>query len=380
MFVPEEKIFAAQVLRLRICALDGAEWLEEVAEDTAVERLKERCCLKHVGGWAGPSTRGSASQPRAPPPGFGSRGREAAAMFVPEEKIFAAQVLRLRICALDGAEWLEEVAEDTAVERLKERCCLKHLCVWGGNPIPSPDKAIFPHLTASVVSNEEVALTLPLTRTVPSTALANHIAASAGFLTGAEASNAPRRQSEEKVFCKGSMLPRPPGPVVGRAAPLHPLPPGCRHLIPAAGGGWHSSGCGILQGREKFHSCWPLSSPDGSQGVTVRRRRGLDYYRDSRTVGFGSATWATAPLAGNVSVAGRPSEGADSSEAKAWRMLRALEEAWDSEREEYCQALHQMEQSMGHLRAALVPAAKWPGSCSPVIPSSTTGDNPATPF
>ncbi|XP_048368226.1 ubiquitin-associated domain-containing protein 1 isoform X2 [Sphaerodactylus townsendi] len=47
MFVPEEKIFAAQVLRLRICALDGAEWLEEVAEDTAVERLKERCCLKH---------------------------------------------------------------------------------------------------------------------------------------------------------------------------------------------------------------------------------------------------------------------------------------------------------------------------------------------
>ncbi|KAF7237233.1 Ubiquitin-associated domain-containing protein 1 [Varanus komodoensis] len=47
MFVQEEKIFAARVLRLRICALDGAEWLEEVAEDTAVERLKERC-LKHL--------------------------------------------------------------------------------------------------------------------------------------------------------------------------------------------------------------------------------------------------------------------------------------------------------------------------------------------
>ncbi|XP_077162325.1 ubiquitin-associated domain-containing protein 1 isoform X2 [Paroedura picta] len=46
MFVQEEKIFAARVLRLRICALDGAEWLEEVAEDAAVERLKERC-LKH---------------------------------------------------------------------------------------------------------------------------------------------------------------------------------------------------------------------------------------------------------------------------------------------------------------------------------------------
>uniref|UniRef100_A0A8C6YB63 Ubiquitin-associated domain-containing protein 1 n=1 Tax=Naja naja TaxID=35670 RepID=A0A8C6YB63_NAJNA len=50
-------------------------------------------------------------------------------MFVQEEKIFAAKVLRLRICALDGAEWLEEVAEDTAIERLKERC-LKH-CVPG---------------------------------------------------------------------------------------------------------------------------------------------------------------------------------------------------------------------------------------------------------
>ncbi|XP_015260976.1 PREDICTED: ubiquitin-associated domain-containing protein 1 [Gekko japonicus] len=50
-------------------------------------------------------------------------------MFVQEEKIFAAKVLRLRLCALDGAEWLEEVAEDTPVERLKERG-LKH-CVPG---------------------------------------------------------------------------------------------------------------------------------------------------------------------------------------------------------------------------------------------------------
>lgn len=53
MFVQEEKIFAAKVLRLRVCALDGAEWLEEVAEDTAVERLKERCGLKHVRGLRG---------------------------------------------------------------------------------------------------------------------------------------------------------------------------------------------------------------------------------------------------------------------------------------------------------------------------------------
>lgn len=47
MFVQEEKIFAGKVLRLHICASDGAEWLEEAAEDTSVEQLKERC-LKQV--------------------------------------------------------------------------------------------------------------------------------------------------------------------------------------------------------------------------------------------------------------------------------------------------------------------------------------------
>ncbi|XP_049629638.1 ubiquitin-associated domain-containing protein 1 isoform X1 [Suncus etruscus] len=46
MFVQEEKIFAGKVLRLHICAADGSEWLEEAAEDTSVEKLKERC-LKH---------------------------------------------------------------------------------------------------------------------------------------------------------------------------------------------------------------------------------------------------------------------------------------------------------------------------------------------
>ncbi|XP_027472173.1 ubiquitin-associated domain-containing protein 1 [Zalophus californianus] len=46
MFVQEEKIFAGKVLRLHICASDGAEWLEEATEDTSVEKLKERC-LKH---------------------------------------------------------------------------------------------------------------------------------------------------------------------------------------------------------------------------------------------------------------------------------------------------------------------------------------------
>ncbi|XP_069562607.1 ubiquitin-associated domain-containing protein 1 [Brachyistius frenatus] len=46
MFVQEEKIFAGKVLKIHICTMDGAEWLEEVTEDTTVEKLKERC-LKH---------------------------------------------------------------------------------------------------------------------------------------------------------------------------------------------------------------------------------------------------------------------------------------------------------------------------------------------
>lgn len=46
MFVQEEKIFAGKVLRLHVCASDGAEWLEEATEGTSVEKLKERC-LKH---------------------------------------------------------------------------------------------------------------------------------------------------------------------------------------------------------------------------------------------------------------------------------------------------------------------------------------------
>lgn len=46
MFVQEEKIFAGRVLRLHVCTMEGAEWLEEVTEDMTLERLKERC-LKH---------------------------------------------------------------------------------------------------------------------------------------------------------------------------------------------------------------------------------------------------------------------------------------------------------------------------------------------
>ena len=50
MFVQEEKIFAGKVLKIHICTMDGTEWLEEVTEDTTVEKLKEKC-LKHVGFW-----------------------------------------------------------------------------------------------------------------------------------------------------------------------------------------------------------------------------------------------------------------------------------------------------------------------------------------
>ncbi|KAM4020855.1 ubiquitin-associated domain-containing protein 1 [Anomaloglossus baeobatrachus] len=46
MFVQEEKIFAGRVLRLHVCTMEGAEWLEEATEDMTLERLKERC-LKH---------------------------------------------------------------------------------------------------------------------------------------------------------------------------------------------------------------------------------------------------------------------------------------------------------------------------------------------
>nr|XP_057926100.1 ubiquitin-associated domain-containing protein 1 isoform X1 [Doryrhamphus excisus] len=50
-------------------------------------------------------------------------------MFVQEEKIFAGKVLKIHICTMDGVEWLEEIPEDTTVEKLKEKC-LKH-CVHG---------------------------------------------------------------------------------------------------------------------------------------------------------------------------------------------------------------------------------------------------------
>ncbi|XP_077378934.1 ubiquitin-associated domain-containing protein 1 isoform X1 [Festucalex cinctus] len=50
-------------------------------------------------------------------------------MFVQEEKMFAGKVLKIHICTVDGAEWLEEIPEDSTVEKLKEKC-LKH-CVHG---------------------------------------------------------------------------------------------------------------------------------------------------------------------------------------------------------------------------------------------------------
>ncbi|CAB1320133.1 unnamed protein product [Coregonus sp. 'balchen'] len=46
MFVQEDKIFAGKILKIHICTMDGTEWLEEVTEDTTIEKLKEKC-LKH---------------------------------------------------------------------------------------------------------------------------------------------------------------------------------------------------------------------------------------------------------------------------------------------------------------------------------------------
>ncbi|XP_049619267.1 ubiquitin-associated domain-containing protein 1 [Syngnathus scovelli] len=46
MFVQEEKMFAGKVLKIHICTVDGAEWLEDIPEDSTVEKLKEKC-LKH---------------------------------------------------------------------------------------------------------------------------------------------------------------------------------------------------------------------------------------------------------------------------------------------------------------------------------------------
>uniref|UniRef100_A0A8C8ESE3 Ubiquitin-associated domain-containing protein 1 n=2 Tax=Salmoninae TaxID=504568 RepID=A0A8C8ESE3_ONCTS len=46
MFVQEEKIFAGKILKIHICTMEGTEWLEEVTEDTTIEKLKEKC-LKH---------------------------------------------------------------------------------------------------------------------------------------------------------------------------------------------------------------------------------------------------------------------------------------------------------------------------------------------
>uniref|UniRef100_A0A3B3T0D0 Ubiquitin-associated domain-containing protein 1 n=1 Tax=Paramormyrops kingsleyae TaxID=1676925 RepID=A0A3B3T0D0_9TELE len=46
MFVQEEKIFAGKVLKIHVCTMEGTEWLEEVPEDTTIEKLKEKC-LKH---------------------------------------------------------------------------------------------------------------------------------------------------------------------------------------------------------------------------------------------------------------------------------------------------------------------------------------------
>ncbi|XP_046871287.1 ubiquitin-associated domain-containing protein 1 isoform X1 [Hypomesus transpacificus] len=46
MFVQEEKIFAGKLLKIHVCTMEGTEWLEEVTDDTTIDKLKEKC-LKH---------------------------------------------------------------------------------------------------------------------------------------------------------------------------------------------------------------------------------------------------------------------------------------------------------------------------------------------
>lgn len=73
MFVQEEKIFAGKVLRLHVCTMEGAEWLEEVPEDTTVEKLKERC-LKHVRRGVPSRPPGAGDVPRRAPGSCGALG------------------------------------------------------------------------------------------------------------------------------------------------------------------------------------------------------------------------------------------------------------------------------------------------------------------
>uniref|UniRef100_A0ACB8F4Z6 Uncharacterized protein n=1 Tax=Sphaerodactylus townsendi TaxID=933632 RepID=A0ACB8F4Z6_9SAUR len=117
---------------------------------------------------------------------------------------------------------------------------------------------------------------------------------------------------------------------------------------------------------------------DGSQGVTMHHRQGLDY-QELQPLAFSSVMWATAPLAGNVSLPSHPSEGADLSEAEAWRMLQVLEEAWDSEREEYRQAVRQMGRDMEHLRAALAKQCQVAPAPGPGIATTPATPAPAQP-
>uniref|UniRef100_A0ACB8FU04 Uncharacterized protein n=1 Tax=Sphaerodactylus townsendi TaxID=933632 RepID=A0ACB8FU04_9SAUR len=72
---------------------------------------------------------------------------------------------------------------------------------------------------------------------------------------------------------------------------------------------------------------------DGSEGVTVLRRWGQGQ-RDSQPPDLGSALWATAPLAGNVSFGDCSAGDIAASEAEAWRLLRTMEGARQAERDD----------------------------------------------
>uniref|UniRef100_A0ACB8F834 Uncharacterized protein n=1 Tax=Sphaerodactylus townsendi TaxID=933632 RepID=A0ACB8F834_9SAUR len=108
-----------------------------------------------------------------------------------------------------------------------------------------------------------------------------------------------------------------------------------------------------------------LTAPlDGEQGVTVHRRRG----QGSQISDSGSALWATAPSAGNVSFGDHPYGDISASEADVWLLLRTSEGAWQAERDEYRWALRHMEQDMEHLCTALAQARQGQGIPGQPVP------------
>uniref|UniRef100_A0ACB8ELG4 Uncharacterized protein n=1 Tax=Sphaerodactylus townsendi TaxID=933632 RepID=A0ACB8ELG4_9SAUR len=103
---------------------------------------------------------------------------------------------------------------------------------------------------------------------------------------------------------------------------------------------------------------------DCEQGVTVCRRQG----QGSQIPDSGSASWATAPFAGNVLFGDHPSGDISASEAEVWCLLWTSEGTGQAERDKYRRALCYMEQDMEHLRAALAQARQGQGIPGQPVP------------